>query len=276
MRIIDAHQHFWKFDPVKDAWITDEMKILQRDFLPQDLEPVLQKHAVEGCVAVQAEQSETETHFLLKLAKVNGFIKAVVGWVDLQAGNIEDRLDYFSQFKMLKGFRHILQGEARRDLMLAPAFKKGISLLQKYNFTYDILIYPDQLRYTTTLVSEFPNQKFIIDHLAKPAIKGGEITEWKKELAAVAQHENVWCKVSGLVTEADWASWQKDDFKPYMDAVVELFGTHRLLFGSDWPVCLLAAAYEDVLLIVKDYFSFYSETEKEKIFADNAIQFYNI
>jgi L-fuconolactonase len=276
MRIIDAHQHFWKFDPVRDAWITEDMDVIRKDFLPEHLAPVLERNGVEGCVAVQADQSEDETNFLLQLAEETDFIKGVVGWVDLQSGTIKERLEHFSRHKKLKGFRHILQGETRRDLMLQPAFRNGISLLNKYNLTYDVLIFPDQLLYTKELVTAFPDQRFVIDHIAKPPIKKGEREDWEKNLAAVAERENVWCKISGLVTEADWVSWKKEDFRPYLDSVVKLFGPHRLLFGSDWPVCLLAASYEEVLSIVTDYFSPFSENEKKLIFSENAIRFYQL
>jgi L-fuconolactonase len=276
MRIIDAHQQFWKYDPVRDEWITDKMQTIRRDFLPADLEPILQKNSVEGCIAVQAEQSEAETHFLLQLAHENKFIKGVVGWVDLQAKKLEERLEYFSQFQNLKGFRHILQGEKKRNLMLEPAFQNGIRLLQHYNFTYDLLIFPDQLPYAEKLVSAFPHQKFILDHLAKPAIKKGEIDDWKKEVIALAQHPNVYCKVSGLVTEGNWVAWKQEDFRPYLDVVAEAFDTNRLLFGSDWPVCLLAAEYEVVLSIAQNYFSYFSAEERKMVFAENAERIYNL
>ncbi|MBB1284287.1 amidohydrolase family protein [Flavisolibacter sp. BT320] len=266
MRIIDAHQHFWKFNPLRDAWITEDMDVIRKDFLPEHLAPVLEANGVEGCVAVQADQSEDETNFLLQLAEEADMIKGVVGWVDLQLDTIKERLERFSLHKKLKGFRHILQGETKRDLMLQPAFQNGIGLLNKYNFTYDILIFPDQLPYTKELVTAFPDQRFVIDHIAKPPIKKGEREVWEKNLAAVAERENVWCKISGLVTEADWVSWKKEDFRPYLDTVVNVFGPDRLLFGSDWPVCLLAASYEEVLSIVTDYFSPFPENEKQLIF----------
>ncbi|NTS41369.1 amidohydrolase family protein [Flavisolibacter sp. BT320] len=276
MRIIDAHQHFWNYNPERDAWITPEMGAIRRDFLPADLSPVLMENSVESCIAVQAEQSEAETHFLLQLAEKENFIKGVVGWVDLQSPTVEERLAYFSQFQKLKGFRHILQGEAKRDLMLTPAFQNGIRHLQQYNFTYDILIYPDQLAFTETLVASFPEQKFIIDHLAKPVIKNGELEEWRKGMLALANYPNVFCKVSGMVTEADWSTWKKEDFRPYLDVVTELFTTSRLLFGSDWPVCLVAASYKDVLYIVQDYFSNFPVAEQKQVFAENAERFYNL
>jgi L-fuconolactonase len=273
---IDTHQHFWQYNPVKDAWITEEMKVIQRDFLPSDLEPLLRQTGFDGCVAVQADQSENETAFLLQLAGENDFIKGVVGWIDLQARNITERLEYYTQFEKLKGFRHILQAEPRRDLMLTANFQRGIRLLHQYNFTYDILIYTDQLPYIKTFVAAFPEQPFVIDHLAKPDIKKGTIDDWKKNIADVARFENVYCKISGMVTEADWQNWKKEDFRLYIDAVVEAFGTDRLLFGSDWPVCLVAAGYEEVLSICEDYYSGFSADEKKKIFRDNAIRFYQL
>ncbi|MCU7548422.1 amidohydrolase family protein [Chitinophagaceae bacterium LB-8] len=273
---IDSHQHFWKFDPVRDSWINDEMKVIQRDFLPQDLYPVLQANGFEGCVTVQSDQTEAENDFQLANADQNDFIKGVVGWVDLQAENIEERLSYYSGFKKLKGFRHVLQGEPQRDFMLRPTFMNGISLLKKYNLTYDILIFPDQLAFTKEFVAAFPDQKFVIDHIAKPYIKDKKIDEWKKDIAMVAQFENVFCKVSGMVTEADWKNWKKEEFTPYLDAVVEAFGIKRLMYGSDWPVCLVAAPYERMLGIVKDYFSSFSEEEQKLFFGGNAWQFYDL
>jgi L-fuconolactonase len=273
---IDSHQHFWQFDPVRDSWINEEMKVIQRDFLPQDLRPILKANGFEGCITVQSDQSEAENDFQLTNADQHDFIKGVVGWVDLQAENIEDRLAYYSGFKKMKGFRHVLQGEPQRDFMLRPAFMNGISLLKKYNFTYDILIFPDQLPYTKEFVAAFPDQKFVIDHIAKPYIKDKKIDQWKKDVAAVAQFENVYCKVSGMVTEADWKEWKKEDFTPYLNVVVEAFGTKRLMYGSDWPVCLVAAPYENMLGIVKNYFSSFSEEEQLLFFGGNARQFYNL
>lgn len=276
MQRIDAHQHFWKFDPVRDSWITDDMAVIQRDFFPQDLKPVLQQNGLDGCIAVQADQSEEETHFLLSLAKDADFIKGIVGWVDLQTENVDERLAYFNEFSLIKGFRHVLQGEVDRALMLKPAFKRGIAALQQFNYTYDILIFPDQLPYAKELVAAFPGQKFIIDHLAKPYVKNNQIDEWKKDLTSIAQFKNVYCKISGMVTEAHWKEWKKEDFTPYLDAVVAAFGTDQIVYGSDWPVCLLAASYKETFDIVKDYFSSFSKHEQEQFFGGNAIQFYNI
>jgi L-fuconolactonase len=199
-----------------------------------------------------------------------------VGWVDLSNENIDERLHYYSLFKKMKGFRHVLQGERERDMMLKPDFMKGIGLLKQYNFTYDILIFQDQLKYIPSFVGAFPEQPFVIDHIAKPVIKEKQIHDWKKDIAAVGQFENVHCKISGMVTEADWNSWKGQDFKPYLDVIVETFGVDRIMFGSDWPVCLLAASYEEVIGIVQDYFAAFSKEEQDKIFGLNATRFYNL
>ncbi|HEY8935304.1 MAG TPA: amidohydrolase family protein [Cyclobacteriaceae bacterium] len=274
--VIDAHQHFWKFDPVRDSWITDDMSVIQKDFLPEHLKLILQSNGVSGCVAVQADQSETENEFLISHSKQNDFVKGIVGWVNLEADNIEDRLAYYKSFDKMKGFRHILQGEKQRDFMLRYNFKRGISKLKDFNFTYDILIFPDQLKYTTEFVSLFPDQKFVIDHIAKPEIKAKKIEDWKKDIQAVAKHENVHCKISGMITEADWKNWSANDINPYLDVVVEAFGIKRILYGSDWPVCLVAGSYTEMLNVVRNYFSSFTKNEQEMFFGQNAIKFYNL
>lgn len=273
---IDAHQHFWNFDPVRDSWINEEMAVIQRDFLPEDIQPVLQQNDIDGCVTVQSDQSEEENTFQLANAAKRDFIKGVVGWVDLQAEDIEDRLQYYKQFKKLKGFRHVLQGEPQRDFMLRPAFMNGIGLLNKYGFTYDILIFPDQLSYSYELVKAFPDQPFVIDHIAKPYIKDGKIDDWKKDMQTIAGCKNVSCKISGMVTEANWKTWKKPDFSPYLNIVVEAFGTNRIMFGSDWPVCLVAASYAEMIGIVTDYFASFTHDEQANVFGKNAIQFYKL
>jgi L-fuconolactonase len=273
---IDSHQHFWKFDPVRDSWIDESMKVIQRDFLPVDLETAMKQNGVAGCVVVQSDQSEEENDFQLANAAAYDFIKGVVGWVDLRGDNVEERLQFYSQFKKMRGFRHVLQSEPIRDMMLQPAFMHGISLLNKYDFTYDILIFPDQLQYTQTFVGSFPEQRFVIDHIAKPNIKDKEIDDWAKKIKAVAVYENVYCKISGMVTEADWKGWKKEDFTQYLDVIVEAFGTDRIMFGSDWPVCLVAASYSETLAIVKDYFSKFSTTEQDSFFRLTASKFYGL
>ena len=276
MRIIDTHQHFWKFDPVRDNWITDKMHVIQRDFMPADLLPVLQENGVSSCITVQSNQSKAENEFQLANASENNFIAGVVGWVDLQSADIEEELHELSRFKKMKGFRHVLQGESQRDFMLRSEFKRGIALLNKFNFTYDILVFPDQLKYTTEFVSQFPDQRFVIDHLAKPAIKNGDVDNWKKDIVELAKYENVSCKISGMITEADWESWSYNDLVPYLDVIVETFGLNRIMFGSDWPVCLVAGTYQRVLGIVQRYFATFSRMEQELFFSGNAIRFYNL
>ena len=273
---IDAHQHFWKFDPVRDSWITEEMSVIRKNFLPPDLEPILEENGFGGCVAVQADQSEDETNFLLELARQNEFIKGIVGWVDLCNEKIIERLAHYKQFDSLKGFRHILQGEKDRDFMLRAEFMRGIKALKEFGFTYDILVFPDQLQYIKIFSSAFPGQKFVVDHIAKPYIKDKKLDDWKRDITAVSEYENIYCKISGLVIEADWKSWREEDFIPYIDVVVDAFGIDRVMFGSDWPVCLPAASYKQVLGIVKKYFTSFTKNEQQKFFGSNAIEFYNL
>ncbi len=273
---IDSHQHFWKYHPVKNAWINNDMKVIQRDFMPKDLLPLLKENTIGGCVAVQADQTEAETEFLLQLAAENDFIKGVVGWVNLSAENMDERMEYFSSYKKLKGFRHIIQAEPDDDFLLRVDFCNGIKKLGKYNFTYDILIFTKHLPYALEMVKQFPTQKFVIDHLAKPDFKQTNFSDWEKGIKAIAQYGNVHCKVSGLVTEADWANWRKDDFTYCLDIVTEAFGINRLMFGSDWPVSLLAATYNEAIEIVHSYYSQFSVDEQNKIWGENAINFYNL
>ncbi len=273
---IDAHQHFWIYDPIKDSWIDETMAKIQRDFLPQDLAPILEENDFEGCIAIQADQTETQNKFLIDLAAKNNFIKGIVGWVDLRANNIEDRLSFYANKNTVKGFRHVLQGEVQRDLMLNADFKNGISKLEKHNFTYDLLIFNDQILYSEILVKSFANQKFVINHLAKPNVKLQEIETWKKGIKSISKCENVSCKISGMVTEADWQNWSDIDFTPYLDIVFEAFGTKRLLFGSDWPVCNVAGGYRKALNILKNYIQKLTQTEQQDIFGKNAARFYNL
>jgi L-fuconolactonase len=274
--MIDSHLHFWKYHPVKDAWITNDMKVIQQDFLPVDFLPLLQQNTIDGCIAVQADQSEEETNFLLQLAQENDFIKGVVGWIDLRAANVEERMEHYFQYKKLKGFRHIVQAEAQDDFLLRDDFCSGIAKLARYNFTYDILIFPKQLQYTVEFVQLFPRQAFVINHLAKPNFKQADFLEWEKDIRAIAAYKNVYCKVSGMVTEADWKNWNPDDFLFCLDVVTNAFGISRLMFGSDWPVCLLAASYPQVSNIVRNYFSKFSIAEQHQFFCTNAINFYHL
>ena len=271
--VIDSHQHFWIYDSVRDSWITPEMEKIRQNFLPEDLKPVLAANGVDGCVAVQADQSNSETEFLLQLAEANDFIKGVVGWIDLRADNLYDRLEVSSQFEKLKGFRHIVQGEPD-DFLLQPDFIKGVGQLVAFDFTYDILVYPTQLTASYTFAKQLPKVKFVLDHIAKPYIKKGEMDTWAKDIKKLAELPNVYCKVSGMVTEADWYSWQNADFVPYLDTVLEAFGTDRLMFGSDWPVCLVAAEYSAMKDVLANYLSKLSKNEQNKVWGENAVKFY--
>lgn len=274
--IIDSHQHFWHYEPVKHAWIDDDMAVIRKDFMPSDLEIVYKEHGVDGCVAVQADQKFAETEFLLNLASRHDFIKGVVGWVDLRSPTIEATLEAYEQHEKLKGFRHVVQGEADPNFLLRPQFLIGISLLKKFNFTYDILIFPHQLGATLEFVKQFPNQKFVIDHIAKPYIKDGFYDGWAVLMKEIAKYEHVTCKFSGMITEADYKEWTSEQIKPYMELVLEAFGPERIMFGSDWPVCLVAGNYSKVKNLVTDFISKLSPNEQAQIMGTNAINFYNL
>lgn len=275
MKIIDTHQHFWKYNSTDFGWVTDDMQVLRKDYLPDELEVILKNNQVNGCIAVQADQSETETNFLLELAASNSFISGVVGWIDLRNQFLDERLQHYNQFPKLKGFRHILQSE-EPAFMLQDEFLNGINLLQKYNFTYDILIYPKHLAAALELAKQFPQQSFVIDHMAKPNVNHKEIHEWEKGIRAISNCANVYCKLSGLVTEANWQTLTNQDLVPYINIIVQAFGIDRIMFGSDWPVCLLASTYDRWLSVVKNFFSEYTIADQEKIFSQNAINFYNL
>ena len=274
--VIDSHQHFWKYEPVKHDWIDDDMSVIRRDFSPSDLSKVYKESSIDGCVAVQADQTLEETDFLIDLASNNSFIKGIVGWVDLRAENIENVLEKYSTDKIVKGFRHVVQGEADHNFLLRPNFSRGISLLEKYNFTYDILVFPHQLGSVLEFVKKFPNQKFVIDHIAKPYIKDGYFDGWATMMTAIGKHENVSCKMSGMVTEADFNTWTPEQIHPYMNVALEAFGSSRILFGSDWPVCLVAGNYSKIKKLTTNFISQLSQIEQNSIMGTNAIEFYNL
>jgi len=273
---IDAHQHFWSYQPARDTWITDEMSVLKHDFLPKDLLPELRSASIDGTVAVQADQSEQETRFLLALAEEHPAILGVVGWVDLRAPDIADRLADLHESKRLRGFRHIVQAEPDDRFVLRADFKRGISCLAQFDFTYDILIYPKQLPAAVQLVAANPRQRFVVDHLAKPEIRMGRLEPWAGLIRELAAAPNVFCKLSGLITEADRAHWHPGDFNRYLDVVFECFGPERLIFGSDWPVCLLAGSYAQVVNLISSYLRGCPPEEQAAIFGGNAVRFYNL
>jgi L-fuconolactonase len=282
---IDAHQHFWHYRPARDTWIGDNMPVLKRDYLPADLLPELHANGIDGTVAVQADQSEAETLFLLEQAGRNPFIAGVVGWVDLCAPDAGDRLQYFSQFPKLRGFRHVAQSEPDDRFLVRDDFVRGVAMLGAFDLTYDILIYARQLPAAVELVEKLPEQAFVLDHIGKPNLgkldgKSREMDNWAAGIRALARNPRVYCKLSGMITEADWQGWRADDFKPYLDIVFDAFGADRLMFGSDWPVCLLAGTYAQVKGLIEDYTCRFAQGEREKIFGDifgnNAVRFYGL
>jgi L-fuconolactonase len=274
MTQIDAHVHFWKYNKKRDTWM-DNMKVLQQDYLPEHLMLNLKRNDVGGCVAVQADQSELETRFLVELANTHDIIKGVVGWIDLQETNIGERLEHFSSNAIIKGYRHIVQEEPP-GFLLKENFLRGVSALKEYNYAYDILVYHHQLPDVLKFVAKFPDQKLVLDHCAKPDIKNKEINQWKKYMTEIARQQNVYCKLSGLFTEAAWKGWSVNEFYPFLDVVFECFGKDRLMFGSDWPVILVSGMYVQWKSLLENYMQNVEEEIREKIFGLNAIQFYNL
>ena len=273
---IDAHQHFWKYSAAEYGWIDDRMAVLQRDFLPRDLQPLLAENGFDGSIAVQARQSLEETRWLLELAEQNDFIRGVVGWVDLCSPNVADELAKLAGHRKLVGVRHLVQGEPDDEFMLRPEFRRGIAMLRDFGLAYDLLLFPKHLNVAVKLVDEFPEQRFILDHIAKPLIADGVLEPWARDIQALASCENVWCKVSGMVTEARWQQWQPADFRPYLDVVFEAFGPARLMIGSDWPVCTVSAAYGDTMALVKDFIAALEPAVREGILGGNCAQAYGL
>ena len=273
---IDAHQHFWVYDPREYDWIDDSMASLRRDFLPSELKSELEGAGFQGCVAVQARQTIEETRWLLELAAASPFILGVVGWVDLQSPQVRSQLQAVAGNPKLVGVRHVVQGEPDDRFLLRPEFLRGISLLEEFDLAYDILIYPKHLPVAAEFVQKFPRQRFVLDHLAKPPIKSGAWHPWKDGILKVAAFSNVYCKLSGLVTEADWYHWKPADMAPYLDVAFECFGPQRLMVGSDWPVCNVAASYGRAVGVVKDYLGSHSIQAQEAVLGENAQRFWKL
>jgi L-fuconolactonase len=274
--IIDSHQHFWQIWRFDYRWMTPDVDLLCRDYLPAMLEPILQRNSVAQTVLVQASNSVEETQWLLELAGENSFIAGVVGWVDLQSESAAEQLDLLTTHPKLKGVRHLVESEPADDWLTQPSVVCGLRELGTRGLTYDLLVHPRHLKYATQVVRQCPETQFVVDHMAKPAIKSGEIEEWARELKPLAAFPNVSCKLSGLVTEADWNDWGIEDLRPYMETALEYFGPERIMFGSDWPVCLLAATYERVLDAFQNLLADLSEEKRRGIFSDNAIAFYRL
>lgn len=273
---IDAHQHFWRYSASEYGWIDDSMSALRRDFLPADARCEMDRAGIDSCIAVQARQALEETRWLLELADAHPFIAGVVGWIDLQAADVLAQLEPFAGHPKLVGVRHIVQGEPDVKFMLRAAFCRGISYLEDLNLTYDILIYPKHLPVAAELVSRFTGQRFLLDHLAKPEVRSGEIREWERGLRRLAESPNVFCKLSGLVTESDWNRWTPDQIRPYLDVAFDSFGAYRLLMGSDWPVCTVAADYGRTISVVDDYLISRPDAEREAVMGGNADRFWNL
>ena len=273
---IDAHQHFWRYEPREYDWIDDSMASLRRDFLSADLQPELESNGFHGCVAVQARQSLEETRWLLDLAASAPFILGVVGWVDLCSPQLHSQLESFVRNPKLVGVRHVVQSEPDDRFLLRPDFLQGIALLEEFDLAYDILIYPKHLPVAAEFVSRFPRQRFVLDHLAKPLIKSKSLHPWEKDIRELARFQNVHCKLSGLVTEADWSAWTPDHLAPYLDVAFDAFGAARLMFGSDWPVCTVAASYSRVFQSIEGYVAKLPAEARDAILGGNAKEFYKL
>lgn len=275
---IDAHQHFWDYSPEEYGWIDERMTVIRRSFSPSNLQPLLEANGFDGSVAVQARQHLSENEYLLRLADENEAVRGVVGWVDLCAPDVEDELERFRAHPRFVGVRHIVQDEPDERFLMRDDFLRGVAHLRE--LTYDILIYPKQLPAALEFVERFPDMRLVVDHIAKPHIARGDLEPWATQMRQIARSPNVYCKVSGMVTETDWPRegrrWKREDFTPYLDVVFEAFGAARIMVGSDWPVCTLAASYGQVIDIVSQYIEPLSEQDKAGVLGDNAVRFYRL
>ena len=274
--IIDSHQHFWQYEKEKHAWIDDGMAVIRRDFLPEDLEPIYKNFDVAGCIAVQADQNVKENDFLLDQAKNHDFIKGIIGWVDLRSDGLNEDLEYYASYPLMKGYRHVVQAESDPLFLLRKEFLRGIGELQKRGLIYEILVVPHQLPVVLEFVKQFPNITFVLDHIAKPYIKDGYFSSWSLLIKELGTIQNVCCKVSGLITEADYQAWTQQEIIPYFDVVLESFGPRRILYGSDWPVCLVAGNYGKVLQLAKEFSKKLSNDEQQLFFYKNAQRIYDL
>jgi len=273
---VDAHQHFWHYDSAEYAWIDESMAALRRDFMPEELAHEMAGAGFHACVAVQTRQMLEETAWLLSLAGRHAFIAGVVGWVDLQADDVRAQLQQAASNPRLVGIRHLVQSEADDRFLLRPAFCRGIALLEEFGLTYDILVYPRHLPVAAEFVARFERQAFVLDHLAKPGIRSGRVQVWERDLRRLAQFQNVWCKLSGLVTEADWNGWTPAQLRPYLDVAFDCFGPDRLMIGSDWPVCTVAADYRRTVGVVVEYLRDRPLDVQEAVLGGNAQKFWKL
>jgi L-fuconolactonase len=273
---IDAHHHFWKYNPVEFGWIDDSMKIIRRDFLPEHLRAEISAAKIDGVISVQARQTIDETQQLLDFATQNDFIKGVVGWVELISPNVRNDLARFAANKKLKAVRHVVQGEPDDNFILRADFNRGISALREFDLRYDILIFERHLPPAIKFVDRHPNQIFILDHIAKPKIKANELSPWRENLRELAKRENIFCKISGMATEADFKAWTGPQLRAYFEVALEAFGARRLMFGSDWPVCLVACGYARWHALVAEWISKLSPDEQARVFGGTAIEAYKL
>lgn len=273
---IDAHQHFWLYEPVKDAWIGPTMEVIRKNFLPNDVSMQLKQLGLDGAVAVQADQSHRETDFLLELATVYALIKGVVGWVDLRSDRIEEYVQRWSGSPVLKGFRHLVEQESDPDFLIKDEFYRGLQAIQTAGYTFDLLVSPPHYAATLRCVAANPQMNFVLDHMGKPRISKKGDAIWADFIEKLASYPQVCCKVSGMVTEADWANWRTEDFLSYVKHVVECFGPHRIMFGSDWPVCLLASDYPGVVKLAEKLLADLAVTESSAFWGENAANFYQL
>jgi L-fucono-1,5-lactonase len=274
--ITDSHQHFWQVGRFDYPWMTSDLGVLYRDYLPHDLAPIIEARGVTKTVLVQASNSVAESRWLLNLADENSFIAGVVGWVDLMSPIIDAQLDELTTHPKFKGVRHLVESEPNDNWLVQASVLSGLRQLSKYRLSYDLLVHSRHLKYVPQVVETVPEFAFVIDHLAKPPIAKNEIKAWSEALKPLASYEHVHCKLSGLVTEANWTSWKPDDLRPYVEYALELFGADRLMFGSDYPVCLLAASYDRVLDAFQEILAPLSDADREKIFSNNAAKFYRL
>lgn len=273
---VDAHHHFWKYNPAEYAWISEAMSVLRRDFLPPDLKSEIAKTGIDAVVSVQARQSLVETEWLLDLADGNDFIRGVVGWVPLVSPTVRADLERLADRPRLKAVRHVLQDEPDDGYMLRDDFNRGIGALKDLGLRYDILIYARHLPQSIQLVDRHPDQVFVLDHVAKPAIKSGQLAGWRENLRELARRPNVYCKISGMVTEADWHHWTPADLRPFVEVVLDAFGPSHLMFGSDWPVCLLASPYAGWHRFVASSIATLSGAEQDRIMGLTAAEAYGL
>lgn len=275
---IDSHQHFWNYNEHAEdyVWMSDEFGALRRDFLPGDLAPLLKEAGFDGTVAVQAREMEVETDFLLDLANRTPWILGVVGWLDLCAPDAEPRIERYAAQPKLKGLRMLIHDRPDPDFAVSPEHVHGIGWLERHGLTYDLLLKPPHIRPATRLVDQFPNQKFVVDHIAKPNIASGAMSPWREDIRELARRPNVFCKVSAMVTTTDWTSWMPAQFTPYLDVILEAFGPSRLMIGSDWPVCTCAANYLRTMETAMDWAGCLSADEQAEFFGGTCAGFYGL